>query len=254
MDWGLWLMLVVLSTMALIPSISSESTIKLASERYISGNRKARVDDTLYCDSWRLAVETNNAGKWEEIPERCKELVEEYMSGERYVSDSEVVANFSLEFAKEVELGGKGRDAWVFDVDETLLSNFVYYTIYGFGSKKSNEISFEAPALAASLRLYKELQKLGFTIFLLTGRPENLRQETEANLLSAGYTNWNRLILRGPMDEDKTAETYKSEKRAELVKEGYILHGNSGDQWSDLLGQRNRMRRHHMRNIMGELR
>ncbi|PKU74023.1 Acid phosphatase 1 [Dendrobium catenatum] len=29
---------------------------------------------------------------------------------------------------------------------------------------------------------------------------------------------------------------YKSEKRSEMVADGYRIHGNSGDQWSDLLG------------------
>lgn len=42
--------------------------------------------------------------------------------------------------------------------------------------------------------------------------------------------------LRGPDDEGKKATVYKSEKRAELVKRGYIIQGNSGDQWSDLMG------------------
>ena len=32
------------------------------------------------------------------------------------------------------------------------------------------------------------------------------------------------------------ATLYKSEKRDEMVKEGYRIRGNSGDQWSDLLG------------------
>jgi predicted secreted acid phosphatase len=54
----------------------------------------------------------------------------------------------------------------------------------------------EAPALPASLSLYKELEQLGFKIFLLTGRDEYQRNVTEKNLLSAGYTNWERLILR----------------------------------------------------------
>jgi len=42
--------------------------------------------------------------------------------------------------------------------------------------------------------------------------------------------------LRATEDEGKKAIVYKSEKRAELVSEGYRIHGNSGDQWSDLLG------------------
>lgn len=54
----------------------------------------------------------------------------------------------------------------------------------------------EALALPASLNFYKELQKLGFKIFLLTGRDESQRAVTEKNLKNAGYSNWERLILR----------------------------------------------------------
>lgn len=41
---------------------------------------------------------------------------------------------------------------------------------------------------------------------------------------------------RGPGDKHKLAIEYKSEKRQELVDAGYRIRGNSGDQWSDLLG------------------
>lgn len=43
-------------------------------------------------------------------------------------------------------------------------------------------------------------------------------------------------IDRSLDDRKKSATIYKSEKRDELVGEGYRLHGNSGDQWSDLVG------------------
>ncbi|KAJ1421029.1 Vegetative storage protein/acid phosphatase [Sesbania bispinosa] len=223
--------LLLLST---IGHISSESIIRLPSENDISGE---------YCDSWRLAVETNNAGLWKRVPESCVQFVEDYMVGERYKKDSKVASEFSSAFAKSMALGGDGRDAWVFDIDETLLSNVPYYQNVGFGSQIFNETSFDdwvnlaqAPALPASLSLYKELQELGFKVFLLTGRSEHQRNATEANLLFAGYRNWERLFLRGPSDQGKPATSYKSEKRAELVNEGYRIHGSSGDQWSDLLG------------------
>ncbi|KAK3436365.1 hypothetical protein EUGRSUZ_C00961, partial [Eucalyptus grandis] len=94
----------------------------------------------------------------------------------------------------------------------------------------------EAPALPSSFSLYKELQQLGFTIFLLTGRSEHQRNVTETNLLYAGYSDWKRLILRNATDQGKPATVYKSEKRSELESQGYTIHGSSGDQWSDLLG------------------
>lgn len=42
--------------------------------------------------------------------------------------------------------------------------------------------------------------------------------------------------IRGAADEGKKATIYKSEKRGELTKQGYVIQGSSGDQWSDLMG------------------
>jgi hypothetical protein len=43
-------------------------------------------------------------------------------------------------------------------------------------------------------------------------------------------------MSRAAADRKKTATAYKSEKRKEMEAEGYRILGNSGDQWSDLLG------------------
>jgi len=188
-------------------------------------------------------VETNDAGIWAQVPARCQGFVKDYMTSDMYQSDSEAVADNSLAYAKTVELSGYGKDAWIFDVDETLLSNIPYYVSHGFGSEIFDEVSFdnwvdmaEAPAIPASLRLYEELQGLGFTIILLTGRTEFQRNTTARNLEYAGYSNWERLILRQNSDHGKPATIYKSERRKHLEDEGYKIHGNSGDQWSDLTG------------------
>ncbi|KAL1804890.1 hypothetical protein DCAR_0830688 [Daucus carota subsp. sativus] len=207
---------------------------------------RAHADDKgsgFYCESWRYSVETNDAGEWRSIPARCIEFVKDYITGERYRSDLEVVAENSLEFVKNVKMVGDGKDAWVFDIDETLLSNVPYYAAHGFGSESFNEKTFndwvglaEAPALTASLRLYKELSEMGVTLILLTGREEFQRNATEKNLLDAGFSHWEKLLLRNPLDKGKPATTYKSERRKEIEDEGYTIHGCSGDQWSDLMG------------------
>lgn len=203
----------------------------------------AGAADGLFCDSWRLSVETNNAGYWRTIPPKCLEIVAEYVNGDRYLSDSDVIAVDSLSFAETVRIVGDRKDAWVFDIDETLLSNVPYYAVHGFGSEVFNETLFDewvglarAPALPASLRLYDQLLGLGFQIVLLTGRSEIQRNATERNLLLAGYHSWERIILRQTSDFGKPAVLYKSERRAALEAEGFRIHGNSGDQWSDLWG------------------
>ncbi|KAG6501628.1 acid phosphatase 1-like [Zingiber officinale] len=199
--------------------------------------------DGLFCDSWRLSVETNNAGYWRTIPPKCLEIVATYVNGDRYLSDSDIIAVDCLSFAETVRIVGDKKDAWVFDIDETLLSNVPYYAVHGFGSEAFNETSFDewvglarAPPLPASLRLYDQLLGLGFQIVLLTGRSEIQRNATEKNLLLAGYHSWERIILRQTSDFGKPAVSYKSERRATLEAEGFRIYGNSGDQWSDLLG------------------
>lgn len=107
-----------------------------------------------------------------------------------------------------------------------------------------------ASAIEPSLKLYEEVLALGFKVFLLTGRSEQHRNITVQNLMNAGLTNWDKLILRATDDHGKTAIVYKSKKRDEIVKEGYRILGNSGDQWSDLLGSSMSMRSFKVPNPM----
>ncbi|KAL7173916.1 hypothetical protein ACSBR2_033221 [Camellia fascicularis] len=145
--------------------------------------------------------------------------------------------------ALSVELGEDAKDVWVFDIDETLLSNLPYYADHGFGLEVFDGVEFDkwvdkamAPPIESSLKLYEEALKLGFKVFLLTGRSEQQRGVTVANLINSGFQDWDKLILRAIEDHGKLATIYKSEKRNEMVEEGYRILGNSGDQWSDLLG------------------
>ncbi|OWM79434.1 acid phosphatase 1 [Punica granatum] len=197
----------------------------------------------LRCTSWRFAAETNNLSPWKTIPQECAEYVKVYMTGEGYSLDLQRVSEEAGFYAKSVELSGDGKDAWIFDIDETLLSNLPYYANHLFGLEVFDHPEFDkwverasAPAIPPSLRLYEQVLQLGFKVFLLTGRTEKHRGVTVENLINAGFQNWDKLILRSSEDYVKLATEYKSEKRDEMVKEGYRILGNSGDQWSDLLG------------------
>lgn len=80
------------------------------------------------CPSWRLAVETNNILKWTLVPEACEDYVANYMLGSRYREDCFAVTSIALEYAKNITLGKDGKDIWVFDMDETALSEIDYYS------------------------------------------------------------------------------------------------------------------------------
>lgn len=229
---------------SLIPSTFPESILEFP-DPISSSHRKILKDDLTYCKSWSYTVEANDANPWKQVPIRCTQFVKDYFAGGQYLSDSNFVADQSLGFATTVNVaaGDDAKDVWIFDIDETLLSNLPYYADHNFGTEIFDETTFnewadsaQCPGLPASLKLYNNLLDLGFRIVLLTGRAESQRNGTVKNLLSAGYRSWERLILRRPSDHGTTAVEYKSKSRMKLEAEGYRIHGNSGDQWSDLYG------------------
>ncbi|KAL8535327.1 hypothetical protein ACS0TY_011102 [Phlomoides rotata] len=195
------------------------------------------------CTSWRVAGEANNLSPWKTIPEECADYVREYMTGRGYELDLQRVCNEGAIFARSVNLSGDGKIAWIFDIDETLLSNLPYYTEHGYGLEVFDSTKFDhwvelgmALAIDSSLKLYEEVLSLGFKIIFLTGRSERHRNITVENLSQAGFRKWDKLILRSSEDHGKTATRFKSEKRSGVLEEGYEIEGNCGDQWSDLLG------------------
>jgi hypothetical protein len=85
------------------------------------------------CDSWRLAVETYNKRDWTTVPGSCEGYVGHYMLGGHYRRDSRVVVDEAIAYAEGLKLAGNGKEVWVFDIDETSLSNLPYYATHGFG-------------------------------------------------------------------------------------------------------------------------
>ncbi len=130
--------------------------------------------------------------------------------------------------------------ALVLDIDETTLSNYAEMESKGFAYDAQAFAAWEneasAPAIAGTLKLYKEAQKLGVAVFFLTGRPENERGATERDLRSQGFGQWQELILRSAAEAHESALKYKSAERARIEREGYRIVLNVGDQWSDLRG------------------
>ncbi|XP_058192573.1 acid phosphatase 1-like [Rhododendron vialii] len=195
------------------------------------------------CSSWRLAVETNNTVGWDIVPGECAEYVANYMLGPQYPEDCFAVISTALAYAKNLTLAGDGKDIWVFDLDETALSELDYYSLpdVAFGAKEYNSTKKKeyqkkgtTPALPAVLELYKELVPLGFKIVFLSASSESNRESRVSNLKRVGYHTWEKLILKQTSEHGTSSLMYKSKKRTELVEAGYRIMGNMGDQWSDI--------------------
>ncbi|KAF0932279.1 hypothetical protein E2562_009545 [Oryza meyeriana var. granulata] len=178
------------------------------------------------CDSWRLGVEAHNMIGWKTVPAKCEGYVGHYMLGGYYRRDSAVVVDEAIAYAGSLKLAGNGKEIWVFDIDKTSLSNLPYYAKHGFVTLY-NDTNFRkyvaegsAPALPETRRLYQWLLQLGVKPVFLTGRTEDQRAITVANLRRQGYHGWEKLLLKPAVHAagglQGSAVAYKSGERQKL--------------------------------------
>lgn len=137
----------------------------------------------------------------------------------------------------------KGRKpAIVLDIDDTSLTQYP--------CRKPGDLPFDdaaagascvasgrLPAIAETRAIYRLAQRRGVRVFMITGRPTPSRDATVSNLREAGYTGRYKLILRPVSDlSAPSVVPYKSGQRRRIVRAGYDIILNVGDQLSDLKG------------------
>lgn len=130
--------------------------------------------------------------------------------------------------------------AIVFDIDETLLSNWPYLAARQFAITGDSFAEWtkreRAIALPPTREIYARALAYQIPIFLVTGRPESLREATIADLREAGYWGWTELFLKPRDYVDPSMIPFKSGVRKMLTDRGYDIILNVGDQRSDLEG------------------
>ncbi|KAL1342153.1 hypothetical protein HN51_028741 [Arachis hypogaea] len=211
-----------------------------------------------YCEAWRMNVELHNIRGFEVVPEECTEYIGKYMKGTQYSVDSERTTEECLVYVStSCNLIKDGKDAWIFDIDDTLLSTVPFYKDNLYGGKKLNLTSLEewmskskAKALDDSLKLFNALKSRGIQIILISSRREHLRSATIDNLVNVGYYGWTSLIMRAPANELVSVQKYKSDVRKQLVSNGYRIWGILGDQYSSIQGPPSSIRTFKLPNPM----
>ncbi len=131
------------------------------------------------------------------------------------------------------------RLAVVFDIDDTLLSNYPHIRSIGFGYIPRDWEAWiargEAPAIRPMRELLLATRRLGLDVFLITDREDpGERAATEANLRREGLGDYTRMIMRPVAGSKLSVRERKTAARRALYREGYTIVANLGDQKSDL--------------------
>jgi acid phosphatase len=131
------------------------------------------------------------------------------------------------------------RLAVVFDLDETLISNWTEIDSLGLGYSapvwEAWVADGKAPVIEPVREVYRNARRLGLEIYFITGRREHQRADTEKNLRAIDCIVSGALIMKA--DEAKgTSAEFKTAARARLAGQGVVIIANLGDQESDLVG------------------
>ncbi len=86
------------------------------------------------------------------------------------------------------------------------------------------------------LAVYEAARSNDFASFSVTGRGERLRTVTEANLVNAGYTDFEQAYFSPDDESEPSIVPFKSGASADIEADGYTIIANVGDQNSDLEG------------------
>lgn len=78
-------------------------------------------------------MEAGNVRGWRAVPAQCVGHVESYMLVGQYKKDMEMVVEQIYAYSETILLSEDGRDAWILDVDDTCLSNLLFYAGKRFG-------------------------------------------------------------------------------------------------------------------------
>ena len=161
-----------------------------------------------------------------------------------YAHDLDAMADRAIAFLRQRAAHRKPNEklALILDIDDTTLStyqemlgaNFAYNAPYFHAWLETAQ----APAIPGTLRLYKEAQRLGVSIFFISGRKDpSERAATEQNLRAQGFDNWQKLYMLPDEHGSETIGAFKEVARGQIAAQGYTLALNVGDQWSDLKGK-----------------
>ncbi|WP_319466882.1 HAD family acid phosphatase [uncultured Pseudodesulfovibrio sp.] len=174
--------------------------------------------------------------------QQARAAVETYHANGQYLHDIKIIVNDLRKHIEETLASGKyTKPAIVFDIDETLLSNYQAEKEMGFNFRPRYWRHWvnlsKAPAIEPVRTLYGYAVSKKLTVFIITGRKASVRQQTIKNLKQEGYTQWTRLFFREKFDEKKSAQQYKTAVRKQLSEQDeYQIIANVGDQESDLDG------------------
>ncbi|XP_010505687.1 PREDICTED: uncharacterized protein At2g39920 isoform X1 [Camelina sativa] len=203
--------------------------IALATMLQSCGNRDIRMieaqrleESFSYCKILSLHSQLNSLQQEDniELPLLCNDVALRRIKQGIYLRELNFTIQMALTYFQTIKPMNDSRDLVVFAIDDTnLLEQDGYYMKYIEEAKHQRS--------KLTLELYSKLIAQGYTMVLLSRKPERERNATVEQLKSRGYSNWSHLIMR------------EGKRQKEELERGHRVIGVIGNHMDVLRGQWN---------------
>ncbi|KAF9598529.1 hypothetical protein IFM89_028061 [Coptis chinensis] len=203
-----------------------------------------RSDQYDYCRTLSVQAEVNRF-EVDEIPSICKAHAVQYIKDGQYLRDLNWTMCLVNSYFNNSKPEADGLDVVLMDIDDILALSHPYHTFEYQINLYEMMDQFEVEKIQAGayfLELYTKLQARGWSLILISRKPEKLRNATLEALVYSGYGGWSSLIMRP--DDETLDESWKylSRRRAELQDFGYritsVISSNMAALTGPCLGKR----------------
>ncbi|KAF8048648.1 hypothetical protein N665_2446s0003 [Sinapis alba] len=130
-----------------------------------------------------------------ELPLLCRDVALQRIKQGIYLRELNFTIQMALTYFKTIKPGNDNRDVVVIDIEDTNLIEQESYI-----EKAKHQRS------KLTLELYSKLRSQGYSMVLLSTRPERERNSTVEQLKSRGYSHWSGLIMREDIRQKEELE------------------------------------------------
>ncbi|KAK9124401.1 hypothetical protein Sjap_014003 [Stephania japonica] len=201
--------------------------------------QKARIEHS-YCRVLSLQAELDRLEP--EFPALCKTYAIQYMEEGQYLKDLSLAIRAAKNYFSSLKPNDDGLDTILMDMDSGMLSSEPFHETHLL-KRRSHKHDGEDEAVEGMhpvnmqlLDLYSMLQTSGWSLILISRKPEMQRNATVESLISAGYRGWSSISMRSESEMQMEDWEYFSTKQAELQRVGFRVIGVISNQLDALRG------------------
>ncbi|KAI7756517.1 hypothetical protein M8C21_005607 [Ambrosia artemisiifolia] len=175
------------------------------------------------------------------LPEFCKDAAVKYIKEGHYMKELNSSVSLVENYFHGITPHDDGHDVVLMDIDDFLTADTLHATnplLYGYNRYGCDDCVREAKHMkhVFLIELYTKLESGGWSLILLSRKPEKLRDATVEDLKSAGCGGWLKLIMRSDEGVKMDTRDYFLKQKMAIEAEGYRIRAVISSHMDMLVG------------------